>query len=92
MTPNVHSTTRFLFNLTTQATQLRVVMKTFLSRANTLCSWRHLEPLAVSSRESHPANMRRWPSVGLLLDKHRRRWANSEQMLDQRLMFAGQSI
>ena len=36
-----------------------------------------------------PANMRHWPNVGLLLGQRRRRWANSNPTLGQRLMFAG---
>ena len=36
-----------------------------------------------------PANMRRWPNVGLLLVQRRRRWANSKPTLGQRLIFAG---
>ena len=36
-----------------------------------------------------PANMKRWPNVGLLLAQRRRRWTNSKPALDQRLLFAG---
>ena len=39
---------------------------------------------------THPANRRRWHNAGLLLGQRRRRWANGEPALDQRLMFAGQ--
>ena len=42
--------------------------------------------------ELFPANMRRWPNVGLLLGQRRRRWANSKSTLGQRLMFAGKFI
>ena len=37
----------------------------------------------------YPANMRRWPNVGLQLGQRRRRWANCKPTLGQRLMFAG---
>ena len=43
-------------------------------------------------KSTFPANMRRWPNVGLLFDKRRRRWANSKRMLGQRLVFAGYSV
>ena len=33
------------------------------------------------------ANMSRWPYGGLLLGQRRRRWANSNSTLGQRLMF-----
>ena len=36
-----------------------------------------------------PANMIRWPNVGLLLGQRRRRWPYSKPTLGQRLMFAG---
>ena len=36
-----------------------------------------------------PANMRRWPNVGLPLAHRLRRWLNSKPTLGQRLMFAG---
>ena len=36
----------------------------------------------------YPANMRRWPIVGLLLDQRRRRWADNKPTVGQRLMFA----
>ena len=36
----------------------------------------------------YPANMSRWPNVGLLLGQRRRRWAGSKPTLGQRLMFA----
>ena len=39
-----------------------------------------------------PANMRRWPNVGLLLGQRRRRWANSKPTLGQRRMSAGFSL
>ena len=34
-----------------------------------------------------PANTRRWPNVGLLLDQRRRRWVNIKPTLCQRLVF-----
>ena len=34
----------------------------------------------------NPANMRRWPKVGLLLAHRRRHWPNSQSKLGQRLM------
>ena len=37
----------------------------------------------------YQVNMRRWPNVGLLLGHRRRRWANSEPTVGQRLMFTG---
>ena len=43
----------------------------------------------VSVSLSLPANMRRWPNVGLLLAQRRRRWANSKPALAQRFLFAG---
>ena len=46
-------------------------------------------PRANQRVEADPANMRRWPNVCLLLDRRRKRWANSEPTLGQRLMFAG---
>ena len=39
-----------------------------------------------------PANMRRWPTVGLLLTHRLRRWPNGKPTLGQRLMFAGISL
>ena len=33
--------------------------------------------------------MRRWPTVGLVLDQRRRGWANTKPPLCQRLMFSG---
>ena len=39
--------------------------------------------------DGDPANMRRWPNVGLLLGQRRRRGTNSKPTLSQRLMFAG---
>ena len=36
-----------------------------------------------------PANMRRYPNVGLLLAHRLRRWPNSKPTLGQRLMFGG---
>ena len=38
--------------------------------------------------EQIPANMRRWPNVGLLLARRLRRWPNSKPTLGRRLMFA----
>ena len=46
--------------------------------------------LSRSSSLIHPANTRRWPSVGLMLGQRRRQWANISPTLDQRLLFAGQ--
>ena len=37
----------------------------------------------------YPANMRRWPNIGLLLAHRLRSWPNSKSALSQRLMFAG---
>ena len=37
----------------------------------------------------YPANMRRWPNVGLLLAHRLGSWPNSKPALSQRLMFAG---
>ena len=37
----------------------------------------------------NPANMRRWPNVGLLLAHRLRRWPNSKLTLGQRLVYAG---
>ena len=39
---------------------------------------------------AHPANMRRWHNVCLLLAHRLRRWPNSKPALGQRLMFAAQ--
>ena len=39
-----------------------------------------------------PANMRRWPNVGLLLRQSRRRWASGKPTLIQRLMFSVKRI
>ena len=45
-------------------------------------------PKSESFTACSPANMNRWPNVGLLLGQRRRRWANSKTTLGQRLMFA----
>ena len=37
----------------------------------------------------YPANMTRWPNVGLLLAHRLRSWFNSKPASSQRLMFAG---
>ena len=37
----------------------------------------------------YPANMRRWPNVGLLLAHRLLSWPKSKSALSQRLMFAG---
>ena len=42
-----------------------------------------------SASDACPANTRRWPNVGLMLARRRRRWANLSPTLDQRLEFAG---
>ena len=44
---------------------------------------------AAHTRNTIPANTRRWPSVGLMLDQRRRRWANINPALGQRPVFAG---
>ena len=41
---------------------------------------------------SSPANTRRWPNDGLMLDQRRRRWANIHPTLGQRLVFAGPNV
>ena len=46
----------------------------------------------LSHHTGFPANMRRWPNVGLLLAHRLRRWPNSKPTLGQRLMFAGLSV
>ena len=38
---------------------------------------------------SFQANTRRLPKVGLMMAQRRRRWANSEPTLGERLVFAG---
>ena len=43
----------------------------------------------VSFESEFPANMRRWPNVGLMLAHRLRRWPNSKPTLVQRRMFAG---
>ena len=37
----------------------------------------------------YPANMRRWPNIGLLFSHRLRSWPNSKSALSPRLMFAG---
>ena len=37
----------------------------------------------------YPANMRRWPNIGLLLAHRLRSWPNRKSALSQLLMFAG---
>ena len=41
------------------------------------------------SPKPYPANTRRWTNVGLMLGQRRRRWANINPTLVQRLVFAG---
>ena len=48
------------------------------------------EPLKLFDKS--PANMRRWPNVGLLLAHRLRRWPYSKPTLGQRVMFAGSRV
>ena len=41
------------------------------------------------THDAAPANTIRWPNVGSKLGRRRRRWANIEPTLGQRIVFAG---
>ena len=56
--------------------------------------WPNIDPtlascLVFADHINIPANMRRWPNIGLLLTHSLRRWPNSKPPLGQRLTFDG---
>ena len=72
-----------------RATSARLGRDDKLSRINAVQLMRMYEKKSNQGGCHNPANMRRWPNVGLLLVERRRRSANSKPTLGQRIMFAG---
>ena len=72
-----------------RATSARLGRDDKLSRINAVQLMRMYEKKANQGGCHNPANMRRWPNVGLLLGQRRRRSTNNNSTLGQRIMFAG---